>query len=285
MEKPLTSINEEVPVAANRTRIDRLLQRISLQILGVVIPAAIVYYAIPFLVDGYVYETRLKNFMTEIQALRDVVEIKLNEDKYQNVKTRLIEATQHFDSTLKWIEKKYSEKTSPTLVNAEEMENQATAVDQKPMDLLEFSARPKQMPEAMPSENQYTIHLQNIDGEDIVWAGKRWIGTPYSWGGGAMWDGTDCSGFTHRVYKTFGIALPRTAREQFNTGSYVSRKYLQPGDLVFFTTIRPGVSHVGMYAGDRRFIHASSGTGWVTISSLDEPYFAKRFVGARRIIG
>ncbi|OIO18696.1 MAG: hypothetical protein CO129_09645 [Ignavibacteriales bacterium CG_4_9_14_3_um_filter_34_10] len=108
--------------------------------------------------------------------------------------------------------------------------------------------------------------------------------SPYKYGGNTK-DGLDCSAFTRLVFEsTFDYTLPRSAREQYQVGLKIhTRDSLQIGDLVFFNTSRrrfPG--HVGIYLGENLFVHASRSLG-VTISSLDEKYYNKRFVGSRRI--
>jgi cell wall-associated NlpC family hydrolase len=108
--------------------------------------------------------------------------------------------------------------------------------------------------------------------------------SPYKYGGNSK-DGLDCSAFTRLVFQsTFDYNLPRSAREQYQVGLKInSRDSLQTGDLVFFNTSRrrfPG--HVGIYLGENLFVHASRSLG-VTISSLDEKYYTKRYVGSRRI--
>lgn len=275
MEDPLISDSEAVPQAVRIQRTDHPVDRISLWILRQVIPVAIVYYVVPFLVEGYIYETRLRGFVEEVRALRHIVESKIDEDFKERVETRLKEATEFFDRTLKQIESKYSDRSN---------EDKASWIARQPVPFVLSPPATRQVPEKPNPIRSSLVQLENADGEDIVWAGKRWIGTPYSWGGTRMWDGTDCSGFVQALYQSFGVELPRTAREQFDIGLYAPRSYLRPGDLVFFSTIRPGPSHVGIYAGDGKFIHASSGTGWVTVNSLHEPYFRKRYLGARRII-
>lgn len=110
---------------------------------------------------------------------------------------------------------------------------------------------------------------------------NQYIGVPYVFGGNDP-SGFDCSGFTRYVYSAVGIDLPRMADEQYNVGSYVSRSFLQPGDLVFFTTYLPGVSHVGIYIGNNQFINASN--NGVSIDNLDSRYWSSRYVGARRVM-
>ena len=119
--------------------------------------------------------------------------------------------------------------------------------------------------------------------EEILLQVIKYLETPYKYGGNTE-NGIDCSGFTLQVFeKSTGIKLPRSAREQFAMGEKVEREDLSFGDLVFFNTRRrsnPG--HVGIYIGDDQFIHSSTSLG-VTISSLKEAYYKKRYVGARRV--
>jgi len=108
-------------------------------------------------------------------------------------------------------------------------------------------------------------------------------GAPYAWGG-ATPEGFDCSGFTHYVYAQHGISLPRTSEHQYRIGAAVASPELQPGDLVFFSTIAPGPSHVGLAIGDDRFVHAPSERGRVRVESLAARYWQRRYLGARRIV-
>ena len=94
---------------------------------------------------------------------------------------------------------------------------------------------------------------------------------------------TDCSGLTLQLMRSVGIHLPRTAREQFHCGRRVHREELQAGDLLFFNT-RGGVSHVGMYIGDGRMIHAANPRKGVRIDSIESGYYRRRLVGARRLL-
>lgn len=116
----------------------------------------------------------------------------------------------------------------------------------------------------------------------VISTAKSLIGVPYVWGGQAP-SGFDCSGFTQYVLKKHGISVPRTAAEQYTTGTSVSKSNLRVGDLVFFTTYKAGASHLGFYLGNGNFIHASSSKG-VTISSLSSSYYSSHYIGARRVI-
>ncbi|NWG87753.1 MAG: C40 family peptidase [Hydrogenophilaceae bacterium] len=111
------------------------------------------------------------------------------------------------------------------------------------------------------------------------------LGTPYKFGGNNPDKGVDCSGLVRHVYKqTENIDLPHSAKAISQNGEAVDKEALKPGDLVFFNTLKKPFSHVGIYAGDGKFIHASSRREkQVTVSSIDDSYWAKRFSGARRI--
>ncbi len=109
----------------------------------------------------------------------------------------------------------------------------------------------------------------------------RFLGVPYVFGGTSA-GGFDCSGYVQHVFAMLGVHLPRTADAQYDAGHRIVGS-MSPGDLVFFSTYTAGVSHVGIYLGADRFVHASSSMG-VTVSSLHDSYWASRYVGAKRII-
>jgi hypothetical protein len=119
--------------------------------------------------------------------------------------------------------------------------------------------------------------------ESIVRTAHRFIGTAYRWGGASQRDGFDCSGLTMTVYRLNGLELPRSALDQYRTGTPVARDALQPGDLVFFATGRTSrISHVGIYSGRGQFIHAPSRGNPIRTASLSNSYFSPRYKGARR---
>lgn len=108
------------------------------------------------------------------------------------------------------------------------------------------------------------------------------LGARYRFGGNSR-TALDCSSFTQQVFREQKVSLPRTAREQFYVGSEVMQGDLQKGDLVFFQTYARFPSHVGIYLGNRKMIHASSRDRRVVISTMDTPYYTSRFLGARRV--
>jgi cell wall-associated NlpC family hydrolase len=122
--------------------------------------------------------------------------------------------------------------------------------------------------------------------EDIPIYAVSLVGSPYRLGGTSPETGLDCSGFVGHVFKqTTGILLPRDSRTISETAQPLARSELQPGDLVFFNTLNRAYSHVGIYLGDDRFVHAaSSRTGGVMVSNLGDRYWQQRFDGARRVI-
>jgi cell wall-associated NlpC family hydrolase len=108
------------------------------------------------------------------------------------------------------------------------------------------------------------------------------LGTKYSFGGNSI-NGVDCSFLVQHVFELAGFKLPRTAREQARYGYFVRKESLKPGDLLFFATYASFPSHVGIYIGDGKMIHASSKGGKVEVANINEDYYARRFLFAKRI--
>ena len=119
----------------------------------------------------------------------------------------------------------------------------------------------------------------------LVQTARSFIGIPYKWGGESQREGFDCSGLTMTVYQLNGLDLPRTSRQQWHTGAPVRRRELARGDLVFFATAGgKRVSHVGIYVGDNRFIHAPGRGKYIRVASLSNKYYRKRYLGGRRYL-
>jgi cell wall-associated NlpC family hydrolase len=131
---------------------------------------------------------------------------------------------------------------------------------------------PAPVPETKPSVDAYAL----------TGTALSLRGSPYR-NGGADPNGFDCSGFTQYVFGHHGIMLPRNVKEQFATGQAVKADEIVPGDLIFFTTVGPGASHVGIALGGDAFVHAPSSTGVVRVEHLSAAYWSQRFIGARRV--
>lgn len=120
--------------------------------------------------------------------------------------------------------------------------------------------------------------------QELVLRALTFVGVGYRRGGESPETGFDCSGLVRHVYReSLGLVLPRTSREISRAGETIQRDQLQPGDLVFFNTLRRGFSHVGIYLGEHRFVHAPASGGEVRVEDMRQVYWTKRFNGARRI--
>ncbi len=120
---------------------------------------------------------------------------------------------------------------------------------------------------------------------DLVFNAMGFLGVPYRRGGSSVETGFDCSGFVQSIYEqTVGLALPRRAREQAEATQTIDKRDLQPGDLVFFNTMKRAFSHVGIYVGDGKFIHAPKPGAQVRVDDMAGSYWVRRFDGARRVV-
>jgi cell wall-associated NlpC family hydrolase len=146
----------------------------------------------------------------------------------------------------------------------------------------ETAAKPIAIPEAKVSfVDRASANVQNAVEEALDLIGIR-----YKRGGSNPQTGFDCSGFVSHVFKEgLGIYLPRSSREISKAGEVVDKNELQPGDLVFFNTMRHTFSHVGIYLGDNLFVHAPRTGAKVRIEDMRERYWTKRYNGARRVAG
>jgi cell wall-associated NlpC family hydrolase len=122
--------------------------------------------------------------------------------------------------------------------------------------------------------------------QDLTTAALDLIGIRYKWGGNTPATGLDCSGLVRYVFQQVtGVTLPRTAKDMSQLGEQVTAPDLKPGDLVFFNTRRFAFSHVGIYLGDNRFVHAPRRGREVEVATLDSSFWQQRFNGARRMVG
>ncbi|HET6452968.1 MAG TPA: NlpC/P60 family protein [Armatimonadota bacterium] len=128
------------------------------------------------------------------------------------------------------------------------------------------------------------LDLTAPDVASLIQTAFAYRGSRYVFGGMSS-RGFDCSGFVKYLYAGLGIKLPRNSRSQYSqAGTFVSRAELKPGDLIFFSgTYRRGISHVGLYVGEGKFIHASTPRSGVRVDHLDSAYYSRHFVGAKRI--
>ncbi len=135
---------------------------------------------------------------------------------------------------------------------------------------------------AKPKRTEYEADIfASTPNQKVVKIAYSYLGIRYRWGGITS-RGFDCSGFVLAMYRKIGINLPHSAAAQFGVGKPVAFNNLKPGDRVYFQTYKRGASHVGIYIGGGKFIHASSAKHGVIISSLFENYYSKRYLGARR---
>ncbi len=120
--------------------------------------------------------------------------------------------------------------------------------------------------------------------ESLINNAMQLIGVRYRWGGNTPQSGLDCSGFVRYVFNdTFGFLLPRKSAQMSKVGLEITKDELRPGDLVFFNTMRHAFSHVGIYVGDNKFIHAPSRGKSIRVDDMTKTYWDKRYNGARRL--
>jgi cell wall-associated NlpC family hydrolase len=120
---------------------------------------------------------------------------------------------------------------------------------------------------------------------NLVVTAMGFLGVPYRRGGNTADTGFDCSGFVRAMYEqTIGLVLPRRANEQAAATQTIDRKDLQPGDLVFFNTMKRAFSHVGIYVGEGKFIHSPKPGAQVRVEDMGQNYWQQRFNGARRVL-
>lgn len=118
----------------------------------------------------------------------------------------------------------------------------------------------------------------------LVKHGMSYVGVRYRFGGTSRESGLDCSGLMLNVFKHEGVSLPRRSADMARLGMKIEKRDLQPGDLVFFNTRKQPFSHVGLYLGEGRFLHAPSSGGQVRVDNMNQRYWVARYNGARRLI-
>lgn len=166
--------------------------------------------------------------------------------------------------------------TPPTEAELSELARAPKAADTPlPAVVASPAAAPPDATEAPKADDSVKDRLLRV--------ARRMLEVPYRYGGTTLW-GLDCSGFVQKAFAFLNLDLPHSARAQFREGTKVSKEELSAGDLVFFRTRAKYASHVGIYLGDNRFIHASGHDRKVTIDSLDEPFYRKHYLGARRLL-
>lgn len=164
--------------------------------------------------------------------------------------------------------------------------------------LLTLSQAAQASPDASSSDSAYPVSnektlLVKLDNvrhgvvdrtSELVVTAMGFLGVPYRRGGNSADTGFDCSGLVRTIYgQTIGLMLPRRADEQAAATQTIDKKELRPGDLVFFNTMRRAFSHVGIYVGDGKFIHAPRTGAQVRVEDMRIGYWQRRFDGARRV--
>jgi len=143
----------------------------------------------------------------------------------------------------------------------------------------------QETPPAAGDSSTLSFERYGTAAQDLINQGMEYLGIRYRFGGSSPETGLDCSGLVQNVFRNaLGLDLPRTAHDMARLGDKVRMQDLKPGDLVFFNTMRRAFSHVGIYLGDGRFLHAPARGGEVRVEEMDKSYWAKRFNGARRLV-
>jgi cell wall-associated NlpC family hydrolase len=141
-----------------------------------------------------------------------------------------------------------------------------------------------QLSEAGQSVTQRVARNVTEKASELVVTAMGFLGVPYKRGGNSFETGFDCSGFVRALYEqSAGLLLPRKAEQQAAATVQIDKTELQPGDLVFFNTLKKAFSHVGIYVGDGKFIHSPRAGSAVRVEDMQKAYWTQRFDGARRV--
>ncbi|MBR7001912.1 MAG: C40 family peptidase [Neisseriaceae bacterium] len=195
-----------------------------------------------------------------------------------------VSTTAHHANTLQTPEHINSENANPNVVKTANRKKRKTTKKQPAVRPIAPPARTVQAHEYSEDETNNLAAYNKEKADDLLMSAMALLGISYRWGGTKPATGLDCSGFIQYVFRqAWGVNLPRTSSEMAKVGIPVNRGDLQPGDLVFFSRFGRRVGHVGMYIGDDKFIHSPSTGKKIQIADLNKSYYAKHYVGARRI--
>ena len=161
---------------------------------------------------------------------------------------------------------------------------QAYAVDFSLFGITESLDNIATEPEVANVQTAKNANSWSNSAQEIIMSALSQTGVKYKWGGSSPESGFDCSGFVRYVFQqAANLTLPHGARAISQIGQTVTQPELQPGDLVFFNTLRSTFSHVGIYIGNNRFIHSPATGSAISVTDMSDSYWSKRFTGARRI--
>jgi cell wall-associated NlpC family hydrolase len=169
-------------------------------------------------------------------------------------------------------------KSTPEIADPVQLVVPSTGLDKA---IAHSKVNPPPAPKAEPTKTPAPLSREASRQQAITRSAMSYRGMPYRWGGSQVETGIDCSGFTRYLYHKLGISLPHSARSQYEMGKPVQKADLIAGDLVFFNTDGP-ITHVGMYIGDGKFIHASNVRRGIKVDRLASRYYQTRYAGARR---
>ncbi len=180
---------------------------------------------------------------------------------------------------------------SGTMARADELENLLNQQSTRQQILRQFESGGQFAPSPARSTPRQAVQAQPVrvggsgSADELIGSAMGLLGVAYRYGGTSASTGFDCSGFMQHIFRrSMGMNLPRTSAEQAQMGTHVNRGELQPGDMVFFRTMGRGrISHVGLYIGNDRFIHAPRTGKNIEITSLSHKYWGAKYAFGRRV--